>query len=119
MDKPIEFDKKKLDALPIIDRENPDRKFSEKEEKHLRELCVFEFNNTEQPGVMHKFSYGNSNNKMVFNIFHGQKYVLPRFLARWIESAGVPVWSWAPDGSGRLTKKKSGYSRRFMMREAF
>ena len=115
----IKFDEKKMAKLPLIDRENPSRKFSEKEEKALREIRVYEFANTECPGVMQKFVYGDTRNKMTFNLFHGQKYELPRFVARHIESCGTPIYNYKPSGHGQLEKEQAGHKRRFMMREAF
>lgn len=115
----MKFDEKKMAKLPLIDRENPGRKFSEKEDKALREMRVYEFSNTETPGVMQKFTYGDTRNKMTFNLFHGGKYELPRFLARHIEACGTPIYDYKPTGYGQLEKHQAGQKRRFMMREAF
>lgn len=118
-EKVIKFDEKKMAKLPLIDRENMGRKFSEKEEKSLRELRVYEFSNTESPGVMQKFVYGDTRNKMTFEMFHGQKYEVPKFVARHIESCGTPIYNYKPTGHGQLAKEKTGSTRRFMMRETF
>ena len=115
----MKFDEKKMAKLPLIDRENPGRKFSEKEEKALREMRVYEFSNTENPGVMQKFTYGDTRNKMTFNMFHGQKYEIPRFIARHIEACGTPIYTYKPTGHGQLGKEQTGHKRRFMMRETF
>jgi hypothetical protein len=113
------IDTAKMQKLPIINTQDPSKKYSEKEEKHLRELVDFEFMNLEEPGLMHKFAYGNAANKMSFTLFHGAKYKLPRFLARHIESKATPMWTWRPDGSGRLEKSLKGWKSRFQMREVY
>lgn len=110
---------KKIQNLPIIDPKNPSRKFNEKEEKFLREMLTYEFMNLEEPGLMLKFPYGNSKNKHTFTFFHGGKYLLPRFLARHVESKSTPIWGWKPDGSGRLIKEMKGVKSRFQMREVY
>lgn len=104
-----------LQALPII---GPQPK-SEKEEKHLREICEFEFYNLEEPGVTHTFSYGGGSNLHTFNLFHGGKYRLPRFIARHLESCSTPIWDWRPTGTGRMDKKKIGTKPRFRMSVVF
>lgn len=104
-----------LQTLPIIGKQ-PE---SEKEEKFLREICEFEFMNIEDPGLVHRFPYGNSKNKHDFTLFHGGKYKLPRFIAHWIESRTKPIWQWRPDGLGSMTKKLIGQDPRFQMRQVF
>lgn len=113
------IDEKKLARLPIINTEDPSKKFTEKEEKWLREMACYEFMNLEQPGLMHTFSYGSAGNSMKFTFFHGGKYRLPRFIARHIDSRSTPMWDWKPDGSGRLQKYRAGGKSRFQMREVF
>lgn len=114
---------KKLDpnvfkGLPII-AANKDRTLSEKEEKHLRELVTYEFMNLEEPGLSQTFSYGNAKNKTTFTFFHGGKYRVPRFIGRHVESKSIPIWTWTPDGSGRLEKTRKGSKSRFQMREVY
>lgn len=111
------YDEKKLSALPIIDRENPARKYTEKEEKYLRELVVCEFYNAEEPNLINRFSYGGTKNKMIFEFFPGGKYKVPRFIAKHVESCATPAWGWKADGTGRLVKYMKGPVRRFTMRE--
>lgn len=113
------MDEKKMTNLPIRDPKNPSKKLSEKEEKFMREICTYEFINVEEPGLMHKFSYGNAQNKHTFVLFHGEKYRLPRFIQRHIESKGTPIWGWSPDGYGRMQKTKRGYKTRFQLREVY
>ncbi len=112
-------DEAKFKRLPIIDPNDPNRKISEKEEKHLREMVSYEFMNLEEAGLSQKFSYGNANNKHTFLFFHGSRYKVPRFIARHIESKCTPMWGWQPDGSGSLKKEKKGYKSRFQMREIY
>ena len=104
-----------LSKLPIVGRQ-PE---SEKEENFLREISEFEFNNLEEPGVVHKFPYGNAKRSHNFTLFHGGKYKLPRFIARHLESCETPIWEWRPDGTGRLNKQKIGTKPRFQMRQVF
>jgi hypothetical protein len=105
----------KLSKLPIVG-EKPK---SEKEEKHLREVCVFEFYNLEEPGLASRFSYGDTNNNHAFTMYHGEKYEVPRFIARHLESLGTPIWDWRPDGTGRMSKKMVGKKPRFRMGQTF
>lgn len=104
-----------LSKLPILG----DKPKSEKEDKYLREMCEFEFYNLEEPGLSHRFSYGNTRNQHAFTFYHGEKYNLPRFIARHLESKGVPIWDWRPDGTGRMTKKMVGKKPRFRMGQSF
>lgn len=104
-----------LQKLPIIGKQ-PE---SEKEEEFLREVCEFEFMNMEDPGLEHRFPYGNGHKSHNFTLFHGGKYKLPRFLARWIESRTTPIWQWRPDGEGGMAKKLIGQNPRFQMRQVF
>ena len=113
------MDVKRMQMLPIIDPKNPSKKFSEKEEKWLREVVPYEFMNIEEPGLMHSFSYGCSGNSMKITMFHGGKYNVPRFLARHIDSRSTPIWSWKPDGNGSLQKERTGQKSRFQMREMY
>ena len=108
-------DEKFFVALPIVG-EQPK---SEKEEKYLREICEFEFNNLEEPGLSLRFPYGSTKNKHTFTLFHGGKYKLPRFLARHIESCSTPIWKWRPNGDGGMEKQEIGTKPRFQMRQMF
>lgn len=112
-------DGKRLQALPIIDPNDPNRKYTEKEEKHLRELVDYEFMNLEEPGLMQRFTYGNATNKHTFTFMHGGKYTVPRFIARHVESKATPMWGWQPDGTGSMRKVLKGRNSRFQMREVF
>ena len=105
--------------LPIIDRRDPGKKYSEKEEKWLREISTYEFSNQEEPGLSIKFPYGSTRNKKNFMFFHGGKYQIPRFLARFVETCTTPIWKWKPDGSGSLIKERVGERPRFQMRELY
>lgn len=104
-----------LQRLPIIGAQPKD----EKEEKFLREICEYEFMNMEDPGVSLRFPYGNAKQQHVFTLFHGGKYKLPRFVARHLESCMTPIWSWKPDGSGRMAKQQVGSNPRFQMRQTY
>lgn len=111
----IEENIEKIQALPIVGKPPA----SEKEEKFLREVCEYEFNNLEEPGLSHSFPYGNTKNNFTFKFFHGGKYPLPRFVARHLEACTTPIWDWKPDGSGRMHKKKVGEKSRFQMKQTF
>lgn len=108
-------DIKALEKLPIVG----DKPRNEKEEKWLKEIVEFEFMNLEEPGLMHKFPYGDTRNNMTFTLWHGAKYRLPRHVARHIENCKTPIWNWKPDGKGSLSKSLSSYKSRFQMRQVF
>jgi len=105
----------KFKSLPIIG----DQPKSPEEENFLRELCDFEFLNTQEPGLSVSFDYGSSKHHQKFIFEHGQKYRVPRFIARHIETRGTPIYTWKPDGSGRMMKEKKGYSPRFRMAQSY
>lgn len=109
----------KIQNLPIIHPTDANKKYSEKEEKHLREMNSYEFMNLEEPGLMHSFSYGNAGNKHNFKFMHGGKYIVPRFIQRHLESKSTPIWGWQPDGTGRISKVETGKNSRFQMREVY
>ena len=104
-----------LSKLPILGTKPK----NEREEKHLREVCEFEFYNLEEPGLTHCFTYGNTRNNSIFTMYHGEKYNVPRCVARHLESKGTPIWDWRPDGSGRIKKKEIGMTPRFRMSGSF
>lgn len=110
---------KKMVELPIIDAANPSKKYSEKEEKWLREVKTYEFINIDDNHVVQKFPYGSTRNNMTFTFMHGGRYRLPRFVARFVDSRATPIWKWRPDGTGRIVKKLEGYKPRFQMREVY
>jgi len=112
-------DESKMQKLPIIDPSDPNKKLSEKEEKHLREMVNYEFFNLEEPGLQQRFTYGNAHNKHTFVFDHGGKYTVPRFVARHIEAKSTPMWGWKPDGTGRMEKSLKGQKSRFQMREVY
>lgn len=112
-------DLKKFETLPIINHENPNKKFSEKEEKFLREVKTYEFMNLEEQGLMQSFTYGSTKNKMKFTLFHGEKYKVPRFIADHINNRSTPMYKWKPSGYGEVNKEMSGTKSRFQMREVF
>ena len=105
----------KMKKLPIVGRQPK----GEKEEKILREMGEYEFYNLEEPGLCLKFPYGNTTNKINFAFFHGEKYQIPRHVARHLESCTTPIWDWRPDGTGRMTKQKIGERPRFQMRQVY
>ena len=108
-------DPKELQKLPIIG-EQPK---TEAEEKYLREICQYEFINIEESGVAIKFPYGENKNQKNITLLHGGKYMMPRFLARHIESTQTPIYNWRPDGLGSMGKEKIGMKPRFQMRQTF
>jgi len=104
-----------LSKLPIIGNQPK----NEKEENFLREVCEYEFYNLEEPGLSHSFSYGDTLNNHMISMNHGDKYRLPRFIARHLESCGTPIWDWRPDGTGRMAKKLTGKAPRFRMSQSY
>lgn len=111
----IKITKDKLENLPIVGRLPK----NEKEEKYLREIGEYEFYNQEDPGLSHKFPYGATRNKVVFTLFHGGKYHVPRHVADHINSRSTPIWKWRPDGMGSMVKEKVGTKSRFQMRPVY
>jgi len=109
------LDEKKLESLPIVG-EKPK---TEKEEKFLKEFAEFEFYNSEEPGVETQFPYGSTKNNIVFLFQHGQKYRVPRHIARHVEKCSTPLYAWKPNGSGAMIKTKTGTKSRFQMRQVF
>ena len=104
-----------LQKLPIIGVEPK----NEKEEKYLREVCEYEFINSEDAGLSHSFTYGYSNDPHTFTFFHGGRYKLPRFIAMHVESKGKPDYKYLPDGSGVFQKQKVSETPRFRMKQIF
>jgi hypothetical protein len=109
------FDEKKLADLPIVGKQP----VNEKEEKHLKEFFEFEFYNNEEPGIAIQFPYGSTKNNIVFTFRHGEKYRIPRHVARHVESCTTPVYLWKSNGSGAMQKTKAGIKSRFHMRQVF
>jgi hypothetical protein len=112
------LDERSYDKLPIVPIDGTKPK-SEKEEKFLKEVVEYEFINTEEPGLIQKFPYGDTKNKQVFTFLHGGKYRVPRHVARWVESRQTPQWKWIPDGRGSLQKQLQSFKPRFQMRAVF
>lgn len=113
------IDLRKIQNLPIMNPQNPSKKYTEKEEKHLREIGTYEFMNVEEPGLMITFAYGQHGNKHNFKLMHGGRYQLPRFIARHVESKAIPIWKWRPNGVGQMEKQLTGWKPRFQMREVY
>lgn len=109
------LDKKTLENLPIVG-EQPK---SEKEEKFLKEICEYEFQNIEEPGLSVRFPYGSTSRKVNFTMFHGAKYKIPRHVARHIESRSTPIWDFRPNAKGGMEKQRIGEKSRFQMRAVF
>lgn len=114
-----DYAKEEYVNLPIINTEDPGRKYTEKEENWLRELIVCEFTNIETNGLTIGFSYGTTRKSKNFKFFHGGKYRIPRFIAMHIDSRAEPRWEWRPDGTGSIQKERAGNKPRFQMREVF
>lgn len=110
-----EIDKCELDKLPIVG-EKPK---SDREEAYLKEICQYEFYNLEEPGLSITFPYGDTRRKHNFKFFHGGKYLVPRHVARHLESRSTPIWAWRPDGLGSMNKQRVGDKPRFQMRQVF
>lgn len=120
-----------MTLLAIEEKKNPDietmKKLpivgklpaNDKEEAFLREICEFEFINLKEPGVLHKFTYGSTKNHANFTLLHGERYKLPRFIARHVEGCSTPMWDYRPDGTGKMVKTFIGTDPRFQMRQVF
>lgn len=108
-------DERKMAELPIIGK----MPANEKEEKYLREIVEYEFYNTEEPGLSLRFPYGNTKKKVNFTFSHGEKYKIPRHVARHVESCSTPIYAWKPDGRGRMQKVRAGTKSRFQMRPVY
>ena len=117
---------KDWERMPIIMRQedqqgnselaviNPKTK-SEKEIKFLREMVTCEFSNLSEPGLSINFSYQGKK----FQLFHGGKYRIPRFLQRHVESCSIPIYGWKPDGQGQMAKNRIGSKSDYQMREVY
>lgn len=106
---------KKLESLPIIG-EKPS---SEKEEKFLREVGEYVFQNLEESGVNLPFMYGGAKNHVNLLLMHGATYKFPRFLARHIENCSTPIYDMRPDGVGGMISQEIGRQPRFQMKQVF
>ena len=107
------LDEKLMDRLPLMNKVDGSHKFTEKEEKSLREYATYELYNIEEPGHPISFHYQG----YPFRLLHGGRYKLPKFIANHIEEVGYPVWDWVPDGSGKMEKKIKSFTRRFQARQ--
>ena len=92
---------------------------SEKELQWLAEEIEIEFYNIEEPGVINKFSFGTTKDYTDYALFHGAKYTLPRKVIKHLESRQTPLWSYEPDGHGKMVKKLTGWKPRFQCRQVF
>lgn len=106
---------KEWEPLPIVGEQPKD----EKEKKYLKEICEYEFQNLEEPGLSIKFPYGDSRNRKLISLFHGGRYKVPRHIARHLENCTTPIWNWRPDGTGSMKKEMLGQKSRFQMREVY
>jgi hypothetical protein len=109
------LEEKSFDSLPIVAKK-PE---SEKEEKFLREVVEYEFYNTEEPGMSNSFPYGSTKKQHTFTFKHGEKYKVPRHVARWVESRSTPLYNWTPNGSGQMIKNRAGTKTRFQMKQVY
>ena len=109
------MDPTKIATLPIIGKPPA----NEKEEKHLKEICEYEFYNSEEPGVTIQFPYGSTKNNFTFTLKHGEKYKVPRHIARHLESCTTPIYWWKSNGAGAMVKTLKGIKSRFQMRQVF
>lgn len=106
---------KKLESLAILG----EKPASEKEEKFLREVCEYVFQNLEEPGISMSFMYGGTKNCVNLLMMHGGKYRFPRFLARHIENCSKPIYENRPDGNGSTTAVEVARTPRFQMRQVY
>lgn len=108
-------DEKIMDSLPIVGKQ-PE---TDEEEAFLREVVEFEFYNSEEPGVAVSFPYGSTKKNHVFLFRHGEKYKIPRHVARHVESRSTPLYKWQASGTGTMQKSRTGTKTRFQMRQVF
>ena len=106
---------KKLESLPILG----DQPATEKEEKFLREVSDYIFQNLEESGVSVNFIYGNTKNNVNLKMMHGATYKFPRFLARHIENCSTPIYELRPDGLGGKSMVETGKKPRFQMKQVY
>jgi len=92
---------------------------SEAEQQWLDEEIEVEFYNIEEPGVINKFSYGSTKDYTDYALVHGGKYKLPRKVIKHIETRQTPLWTYEPDGHGKMAKKQTGWKPRFQCRQVF
>ena len=106
---------KKLESLPIIG----EKPVNEKEEKFLREVNEFIFQNLEETGISMSFIYGNGKNNVSLLLMHGATYKFPRFLARHVENCSTPVYELRPNSTGGKSMVEIGRKPRFQMKQVF
>jgi len=75
-----------------------------------------EFINIETPGLALKFVYGSTRNPQKYHLFHGGIYDLPKKVVKHLESCGTPIYTYAPDGQGKMVKTPKGFIPRFTLR---
>lgn len=112
------MDKQKLERiqkLPIINE--PPR--NEKEEKWLREIVEYEFENKQDPGLKLKFTYGTTKQHEQIEIWCNEPTPLPRFIARYLQSKGNSIYKYQPDGRGNMIPQFQGRDSRFVLREVY
>lgn len=108
-------DQSQMAELPIVGKVP----VNEKEATALKEICEFEFYNLEEPGLSLKFPYGDTRRHHNFEFQHGEKYKIPRHVARHVESRSTPIYAWRPNGQGGMEKRQTGTRPRFQMRQIF
>jgi len=109
------FDPKLLADLPIVSEDG--ETFSDKTQKKLKELRVYEFSNIQDPGLAADFMYGTTKKNIKMKLFHGGLYELPIVIAKFLSNRKIPMYKYTPTGTGDVVKSLTGYSHRFMLRE--
>lgn len=106
-----------LDKEYISIEETTNKKKNKLEDDNwIRDTEKVEFLNTETPGLTIKFVYGSTKNPQKYTLFHGGVYDLPKKVIRHLESCGTPIYTYAPDGNGRMIKTPKGFIPRFSLR---
>ena len=108
-------EEKKFVNLPILGKPPANTR----EEKYLREIAEYEYNNLEEASAKIQFPYGSTKHKINLILVPGVKYRLPRHVARHIESCSTPIYKWKATGTGTMEKSKVGMKSRFQMRPLF
>lgn len=106
---------KKMETLPLP----PGKVYSEKEEKFLREVGEYTFQNLENSGLSISFPYGGGKGHVNLLLMHGAKYKLPRFLARHVEDSSTINYSYKTNHDGTRELVETGRRPRFQMRQVF
>ena len=86
---------------------------------YLGQEIEVEFNNLENPGLTLEFTYGTTKNFKRYVLLDGAKVKLPEKVVQHLESCGTPLYGYAPDGLGKMVKRRLSTKRRFSCRRIY